>query len=183
MIAIAVVIIVCVAVLINGIVGWRYTAYSRGYPMPIAVIGIAGAIGVGRRLFLPGTRWPDSTDRTWSIMVAIFALGGVLWIANLYAGADGLRDARDTANTLHSRTSTQFVLYSAERLVMSKEAGVAMNEIHTPDSRYRFQYSNLRLLIRTPSEYILLPADWQKGRDPVIVVPADDSIRFDVIPR
>jgi len=181
-IAIAVVIVVCVAVLVNGIVPSSYTAYSRGYPMPIAVIGIAAAVGVGRRLLLPGTRWPDSTDRMWSMAVATFALAGVLWIADLYAGADGEREARDTANTLQSPTSTQFVLYSAERLLISG-SGVQSNEIDTPGSRYHFQYSNLRLLIRTPSAYILLSAEWQKGRDPVIVIPVDDSIRFDVIPR
>jgi len=181
-IAIAVVIVVCVAVLVNGIVPSSYTAYSRGYPMPIAVIGIAAAVGVGRRLLLPGTRWPDSTDRMWSMAVATFALAGVLWIADLYAGADGEREARDTANTLRSPTSTQFVFYSAERLLISG-SGVQSNEIVTPGSRYHFQYSNLRLLIRTPSEYIVLPAEWQKGRDPVIVVPADDSVRFDLIPR
>jgi len=117
-----------------------------------------------------------------AMAVATFALAGVLWIADLYAGVDGKREARDTANTLQSPTSTQFVLYSAERLLISG-TGVHTNEIDTPGSRYHFQYSNLRLLIRTPSEYILLSAEWRKGRDPVIVVPVDDSIRFDVIPR
>jgi hypothetical protein len=181
-VVIAVVIVVCVAIVVNGIVHWRYTSYSRGYPMPIAVIGIAAAVGVGRRLVLPGTRSPDSTDRMWWMAVAAFALAGVLWIADLYAGGDGVRDARETVNGLQSATSTQFVLYSAERLLISG-TGVQPNVIDTPGSRYHFQYSNLRLLFRTPNEYILLPAEWKKGRDPVIVVPVDGSIRFDVIPR
>jgi len=181
-IVIAVVIVVCVAVLVNGIWPWRYASYSRGYPMPIAVIGIAAAVGIGRRLLLPSTRWPHSTDRMWSMAVATFALAGVLWIADLYAGADGVREARDTENTLQSPTSTQFVLYSAERLLVSGP-GVQASEIAAPGSRYHFQYSNLRLLVRTPNEYVILSAEWKKGRDPVIVVPVDDSIRFDVIPR
>ncbi len=173
---------VCIAVLVNGIAPWPQAAYSRGYPMPIAVIVIAAAVGVGRRLLLPGTRTPDTTDRMWSMVVATFALAGVLWIANLYAGADGIREARDTAKTLQSPTSTQLVVYSADSLLISGP-GVGFNTVDNPGSRYRFQYSNLRLLLRTADNYILLPAEWKKGDDPVIVIPADDSIRFDVIPR
>jgi hypothetical protein len=181
-ILIAAVLVVCVVVLVNGIVPWRYVSYSRGYPMPIAVIGIAAVVGVGRRVLLPTTRWPSSTDRVWSMAVATFALAGVLWIADLYAGADGIDGARDFAKTLQSPTSTQFVLYSTERLLISG-MGVRTNVIDSPGSRYHFQYSNLRVLVRTPDELIILAAEWQKGRDPVIVVPVDDSIRFDVIPR
>jgi heme/copper-type cytochrome/quinol oxidase subunit 2 len=181
-IVVTVVIAVCVTVLVNGIYSSRYTAYSRGYPMPIAVIGIAAAVGMGRRLLLPSIRSPHSTDRLWSMTVAAFALGGMLWMVNLYAGADGVREARDTANTLQSPTSTHFVLYSVDRLMISG-TGVQPNAVNAPGSRYHFQYSGLRLLIRTPREFVLLPMEWHKGRDPVIVLPVDDSIRFDVIPR
>jgi hypothetical protein len=181
-IVVAVVITLCVAVLMNGIYSSELTEYSRGYPMPIAVIGIAAAVGIGRRLLMPRSLSPHSTDRFWSLAVAAFALAGVLWIANLYAGGDGERAARETDDTLQSATSTHFVLYSVDRLMITG-TDVLQNTVDAPGSRYRFQYSGLRLLVRTPHEYIFLSANWEKGRDPVIVLPVNDSVRFDVIPH
>jgi hypothetical protein len=181
-IAIAVVVVVSVAVLVNGIAPWGPASWSRGYPMPVAVIGIAAAVGLGRRMLLPRTRLKDSTDRMWSMVVATFALAGVLWIGDLYAGAAGVQDARDFVTTLRSPTSTQLVLYSTQSLLVTGW-NVQTTPFETPGSPYRFQYSNLRLLVRTPNEYVIMTAEWQKGRDPVVVIPVDHSMRFDVIPR
>jgi hypothetical protein len=112
--------------------------------------------------------------------VAAFALAGVLWVTDLYVAADGNREGQDRANALRSPTSSDFVLYSANRLAITAP-GIKSDPITTEGTRYRFQYSGLRLLIRTPHEYIIRPAYWQKGRDHVIIVPVDDSTRFDVI--
>jgi hypothetical protein len=181
LIATAVVILACVLVIVNGISNLRTASYSRGYPLPIAVLGIAAAVGMGRRLLAPNAHPTHSTHRLWSMAVAAFALAGVLWITDIYAAADGNREGRDTANTLRSPTSTDFVLYSVDRLLISGP-GVQSSPITTPDSRYHVQYSGLRLLVRTAREYVILPAAWQPG-DPVIVLPVDDSTRFDLIPH
>lgn len=181
-IATAVVIIACLIIVLNGISTLPTASYSRGYPLPLAVLGIAVAIGMGRRLLVPSVRSGQTTDPLWSMMVAAFALAGVLWVTDIYVAADGNREGRDRANALRSPTSSDFVLYSANRLAITGP-GIKSDPITTEGSRYRFQYSGLRLLIRTPHEYIILPAYWQKGRDHVIVVPVDDSTRFDVIPH
>jgi len=72
------------------------------------------------------------------------------------------------------------VLYSVARLVI---AVARVDPITTDGGRYHFRYSGLRLLVRTSREYVILPADWQKGRDREIVVDVDDSTRYDLIPH
>lgn len=178
----AVIIVACLVIVVNGIFPLPTAAYSRGYPLPVAVLGIAAAVGMGRRLLSASARSDHTTDRWWSMTIAAFALAGVLWITDLFAAADGHREGRDIANTLRSPTSSDFVLFSVERLAISGP-GIQSDEITTEGSRYRFQYSGLRLLVQTPREYIILPAYWQKGRDRVIVIPVDDSTRFDMIPH
>jgi hypothetical protein len=178
-IATAVVMVGCLIIVANGISTLPTARYSRGYPLPIAVLGIAAAAGMGRRLLAPSARTVDTTDRLWSMTVAAFALGGLLWVTDLYVAADGHREGRDIANTLRSRPD--FVLQSVARLAIG---GTVRDDPITQDgSRYHFQYSGLRLLIRTSRQYVILPADWQKGRDRVIFVPVDDSTRYDLIPH
>ena len=175
-----VVVVACLIIVLNGISNLPTASYSRGYPLPIAVLGLAAAVGMGRRLLAPSSG--RTTDPLWSMMVAAFALAGVLWVTDIYVGADGTREGRDRANTLRSPTSSDFVLYSANRLAIAGP-GIQADPITTDGNRYRFQYSGLRLLIRTPREYVILPAYWQKGRDHVIVMPVDDSTRFDLVPH
>lgn len=183
-IVMGIVIVLCVVIVVNGISDLDTASYSRGYPIAIAVLGIAVAVGMGRRLL--GRSADQDPHRTWSMTVAAFALAGVLWVTDLYAAADGEREARDTAHTLLSQTSIEFVLYSANRLALDSPPP---DDIPPPapltkeGNRYHFRYSGLRLLIRTPREYVILPARWRKGSDPVIIVPVDDSTRFDVIPH
>ena len=178
-----VVAIVCLIIVLNGISSLPTASYSRGYPLPIAVLGLAAAVGLGRRVLarsVPSTS--HATDPLWSMMVAAIALGAVLWVTDLYVGADGTREGRDRANTLRSPTSSDLVLYSTNRLAIAGP-GIQSDPITTEDNRYHFQYSGLRLLIRTPREYVILAAYWQKGRDHVIFVPINDSTRFDLIPH
>ncbi|MBB3606462.1 hypothetical protein FHT40_006153 [Mycolicibacterium sp. BK556] len=181
-IAIGVVIVMCAIVVLNGISRLPTAAYSRGYPLPIAVMGMAVAVGVGRRILAPAGGNAQPTDPLWSMMVAAFALAGVLWVTDLYVGASGHREGEDKANTLRSSTSSDLVLYSANRLAIAGP-GVQSDSIIGADNRYHVQYSGLRLLIRTAQEYVIVPAYWQKGRDHVIVLPVGDSIRFDLVPH
>lgn len=172
----------CLIIILNGISSLPTASYSRGYPLPIGVVGLAAAVGMARRLFADRAHKGHSGDPLWSMMMAAFALAGVLWITDLYAAAEGNREGRDRAATLRSPTSSDFVLYSVDRLAITGP-GVRDDPITAADNRYHFQYSGLRLLIHTPHQYIVLPAYWQKGRDHVIVIPVGDSTRFDVIPH
>ena len=181
-IVIGVVIVVCVVVVLNGISSLPTAAYSRGYPLPIAVMGMAVAVGVGRRILATADGNVEPTDPLWSMMLAAFALAGVLWVTDLYVGASGHREGEDRANTLRSSTSSDVVLYSADRLAISGP-GVESAAITGTDNRYHVQYSGLRLLIRTPKEYMIGPACGEKGRDHVFVIPVGESIRFDLIPH
>ena len=186
------VIIICSIVILNGILPLPTASWSRGYRLPIAVLGLAIAVATLLRLLGPSvsTKPEDgsvqdsnrTTGLLLSMMVALFALAAVLWGMDLYVKDAGDRKGRDIANTLRSATSSDFVLYSAKRLAISG-TGIHSDPISQEDSRYHFQYSNLRLLMKTPHEYIILPAYWQKGRDHVIVIPIDDSTRFDLIPH
>ena len=101
--------------------------------------------------------------------------------------AEGARTEEDVQSA--QEIAERFITYETQRIqnVLRASAGIAEESVKSKIFEACMQriqlLSNLRLLIRTPSEYILLSAEWRKGRDPVIVVPVDDSIRFDVIPR
>ena len=77
--------------------------------------------------------------------------------------------------------ATQVVVYSNRSLAL-RRPGLILDPIGTPESRYRYRYSGLRLLAITPNGYVLLPAGWQKGTDPAYTVPADTETRIDLIP-
>jgi hypothetical protein len=68
---------------------------------------------------------------------------------------------------------------AAERIAIFG-TGVEVAEIAQPGSRYRYQYSGVRLLTRSADKYLLLPVGWQRGRDAVFMVRDDDSIRVDI---
>jgi hypothetical protein len=178
----AVVIVMAVGVVLNGISSLSTNWISRGYPMPVAMLVLAVAVLVARRLFPRTDSAPSTTDRLWSLTLGAFVLAGVLWLITLYAAGDGNRAAREKADTLRSPTSNDLILLS-ENLLAIRGPGIQVDPITADGSRYRFQYSGLRLLFRTAHEFVVVPAEWQKGRDHVAFIPIDDSTRFDVVPH
>ncbi|MEV3905418.1 hypothetical protein AB0K11_24120 [Mycobacterium sp. NPDC050551] len=169
------------AVVLNGI-SWLSTAhYSRGYPLPVAILVLTAAVLVARRLFRQGDSAPSITDRLWSLTLGAFVLAGVLWLTSLYAAHDGERAANEKADTLRSPTSTDFILLSEKRLTITGPE-IQFDELAS-EGRYRYQYSGLRLLFRTSRDYAIVSAYWKKGRDPVTVIPIDGTIRFDLVPH
>lgn len=178
----AVVMVVAIVVVLNGISPLPTNNISRGYPMPVAILVLAVAILVARRLFSWVDAAPGTAERLWSITLGALVLAGVLWLITLYAAQDGNRAAREKADTLRSPTSSDFILLSEYRMAI-RGPGIQVDQITTEGSRYRFQYSGLRLLFRTSREYVVVPAEWQKGHDHVAFIPIDDSIRFDVVPH
>lgn len=110
-------------------------------------------------------------------LLLTLGLTGVLWAVSLYAYQDGVKSAVYLAGELPGRPVV--VLYSVERVSIDGP-GVKVAEIAQSGSKYRYQYSGIRLLSRSADKYLLLPKYWQRGRDRVFVVRDDDSIRIDV---
>lgn len=111
--------------------------------------------------------------------LALLALGllGALWAVGLYADRVGTRLSRDLVAGLPNRAAV--VIYSTERIAIAGN-GVEVSEIDQPGSRYRYQYSGIRLLVRSDDKYLLLPVSWRRGRDRVFLVQDDETIRIDV---
>jgi hypothetical protein len=182
--AIVVITVIAVAtvVILNGISDLDTAEETRGYPLPSAILILAAAVLLARRLFARGGTAPTTADRLWSMTLGAFVLAGVLWLTSLYAAEQGAEAADERAETLRSATSSDFVLLSEKRLTITGP-NVLVDPITAEGSRYRFQYSGLRLLFRTAHEYVVVPAEWQKGRDHVAVIPIDGTMRFDVVPH
>jgi hypothetical protein len=179
---VALVIVLATTVVLNGLSTWKWAELTRGYPLPSAVLVLAAALAVARRLFGFGDSNRTSTERLWSLTIGALVLGGVLWLTALSAADKGESAADDRAETLRSADSTDFILYSENLLALERER-IQRDPITIEGSRYRFQYSGLRLLLRTAHEYVVVPALWEKGRDHVAVIPIDGTTRFDVVPR
>jgi hypothetical protein len=111
--------------------------------------------------------------------LVLLALGllAVLWAVGLYADRVGTSLARDLVAGLSNQAAV--TIYSTERIAIAG-TGVDVSEIAQPGSRYRYQYSGIRLLVRSGDKYLLLPVGWQRGRDRVFLVQDDDTIRIDV---
>lgn len=112
-------------------------------------------------------------------LLVLIALGllGFLWTVSLYAERVGRNAATGLVADFPNRSMV--VVYSTERIAIAGP-GVKVDEINQPGSKYRYKYTGLRLLIRSSDKYLLLPVNWQRGRDHVFVVQDDESIRIDV---
>lgn len=123
---------------------------------------------------------PPSHPLAQALVLLTLGLLGTLWAVSTYASQVGTQIATNLVADLSERSSV--VLYSTERLGISG-TDVEVAEIAQPGSRYRYQYSGLRLLTHTTDKYLLLPAGWQRGRDRVFVIQDDGSIRIDIAVR
>jgi len=46
------------------------------------------------------------------------------------------------------------------------------------ETKYRYKYSGLRLLLKSGGKYFLLPADWKENGGTVIILADTDDIRI-----
>ena len=95
----------------------------------------------------------------------------------MYALSSGQEAAESIESDLSSQPSV--VLFSEQQLAISG-TGVAVSEITQSDSKFKFQYNGLRLLIKAPGRYLLIPNQWRRGYDSVIIIPEDDAMRIDI---
>lgn len=126
---------------------------------------------------LPG----DHPSRVQSLFLLSLGLLAILWAVSLYGDQVGTRIASEFA-AHRLPNESEVVVYSTARIALLGP-GVAVTEITQPGTKYRYQYTGLRLLAHSTDKYLLLPIGWQRGRDRVFLVRDDDSIRADIVVR
>jgi hypothetical protein len=111
-----------------------------------------------------------------SFLLVGLALMALFWTVALYADQTGTELARSITRHLASRT--EVVLYAKERLMLTGP-GVKVADIDQADSKYRYRYRGLRLLVRSQDRYVLLPVGWTRGRDSAYVLRDDADVRLE----
>jgi hypothetical protein len=108
---------------------------------------------------------------------------GALWVVAILATFWGVSDfallvgrgsASLIADNLHLRP--EVTILSAESLAL--EGPAVQAESLQSGQQYAYRYSGLRLLIKTEDEYFLLPSNWTRGEN-VLVVKESPSLRFE----
>ncbi|WP_433303494.1 hypothetical protein ACQP2F_12155 [Actinoplanes sp. CA-030573] len=112
--------------------------------------------------------------------VAGLALTGMFWAGTSFAWRLGEGRAYDDALQLPDRP--EVVLDTGERLI---DLPPYVRENALPAERgdkFRYRYRGLRLLVQAGGRLFLVPEHWTtQGR--TLIVPYDDSVRLQVIPR
>ncbi|MEV6558488.1 hypothetical protein AB0M22_22440 [Nocardia sp. NPDC051756] len=137
-----------------------------------------------RRPSLPGRPRPRHRSATrpptTAVMIALLGLGfaGTLWSIGAYAAQQGITDARALA---HAGFPDQpsILVFSVDRLGI-EGTGTQVDEITVPGEKYRYLYSGVRLLARTPDTYFVIPQQWRPHRDRVFVIARNDTLRIDI---
>ncbi len=124
-----------------------------------------------------GSRQAASASPAYSVTLLALGLVATLWAVGLYGEQVGTGLATNIAGQLPDQPSV--TIFSTERISIAGP-GVVAAEITQPNSKYHYQYSGLRLLLRAPDRYLLLPVGWQHGQDPVFVLHDNDTIRVDI---
>lgn len=150
--------------------------------VPVIPLLITGGTALATYVtVLAGDRGPQApgllTTAQFVAMCVVIA-GGVFWAWGSYAAALGSSAARDTAAHLAHRTDV--AVFSTQRLGLNGP-GVVVDAIGDDDSRYRFRYTGLRLLLRAEERWYLLPRDWQRGQDAVFVLRESDGLRLQFV--
>jgi hypothetical protein len=161
--------------------------WPRGLALPLMLVSAVGVLGYSghlrslRRdaLGKKQKEHPSSAEtRIRAILLVALGMLGVLWWITLYAAQDGEQIAVDGVANL--RDEPEIFIYSSDRISIAGP-GITVDPIRETESKYRYRYSGLRLLVQAGGKYILVPVGWQKGRDSVFLVPVDDTVRLDII--
>jgi hypothetical protein len=108
-------------------------------------------------------------------MIVVLA-SGIFWAWGDYVANAGTQKAKAVHAELPYRPDV--TIYSADRLAISGH-GVDVAAFGEDDSRYRFRYTGLRLLMRSEERYFLLPQAWERGQDAVIILTESESVRLE----
>jgi hypothetical protein len=115
------------------------------------------------------------------VMVAMLVILSVFWAMGDWAEGLGRGRAEALAQNLVNRPGV--ILYSKDGLGFDPGAGVTAERVTDEDTPYRVRYRGLKLLLRTGSEYFLLPAGWSPSAGVAIVLPRSTAFRVEFTPR
>jgi hypothetical protein len=108
------------------------------------------------------------------------ALTGLFWAGTSFAWRLGQGRAYDDALQLPDRP--EVVLDTGERLIDLRPYVQESSLPTEPGGKFRYRYHGLRLLLQAAGRLLLVPEHWT-ARGRTLIVPYDDSIRLQVIPR
>lgn len=113
-------------------------------------------------------------------MIALLALGfaGAVWGIGAYAVRQGVTDARLLAQAGFPNQPS-ILVWSVDRLGIEGK-GTQCDPINVPGEKYRWVYSGMRLLARTPDTYFVIPQEWKARHDRVFAIPRTDNLRIDI---
>lgn len=180
-----------VGVVLLGYVTYLRSAYSKelapDFLFAQSTVANQNRRPLRRKLFLVILKWAYCTrlmpraaplhSRIQVFILLALGLLGMLWWVSLYANQVGTAMASSLAADLPYKPAVE--VYSTERIAIAGP-GVKGDEIVQPGNKYHFRYSGLRLLVHAADKYLLLPKNWQRGRDMAFIVRDNDSIRIDV---
>ncbi|MBF6353067.1 hypothetical protein IU449_00635 [Nocardia higoensis] len=151
---------------------------------PLLLMTAAASLGCAHWLrwrypSILGTKRPPRTV----MQIRVLALIAITAIGYLWAVAD-FAERRGTTEAIRQERASfvdrpAVVVFSVDRLAV-EGSGTSRGEITALGEKYRYAYSGLWLLARTDDYYYLLPQQWKAGRDRVVVVSQDDTIRIDI---
>ena len=123
-------------------------------------------------------RTPPAVRQLRSFILVGLALMGLFWTISSYAGEIGTQRAQVLASDLLS--ATKVIIYSRDRLAL-RGPGMRVDEVRQKNSKYRYRYTGLRLLVRSHDRYVLLPRGWARGGASVYLLRDEDNIRLEFI--
>lgn len=156
-----------------------------GYFLPLLLMLTVGLLGYIQHLHLRHvescaamtTPSPPTSSLTYTVALVAVGMVAGLWTVYGYAEHVGHRRATEFAADLPAKPG--IVIYSAQRISLIGP-GVTFEELQDPDSKYHYRYIGFRLLVRSADKFLLLPAQWQHGRDHVIFLQDGNDVRIDV---
>lgn len=188
----AVVIVLGAALFVRGVLGVLSPGGVAGYLVP-GLTPLAFGLGLplagyGAWLFRAagssgGSRVRRRADALrWGLITGLVTMAvlGLFWSANTFAGGYGRGRAETMADELHRRPAV--VLDTQERLYLTI-SGVRETVLPSVQGqRFRYRYRGLHLLTEAGGRLFLVPGVWS-GRVASVVVPYDETIRVQFIPR
>lgn len=152
---------------------------TGGLCLAVGVITLVYAVRL-LRLSLPppaqaALRRPATGLAEWGAAFLLVSIG-LFWAADAYAFGVGTGGAM----TLHRALPAvpEAVLYSQQSLSLDVP-GVTEVRCSDPDAAYRFRYDGLRLVRQAGSQYLLLPATWDRTTGTAVLIPRSSTIRLE----
>jgi hypothetical protein len=153
----------------------RLTAALEPLELGLGLLLLIGAARLAARSF---ARAPALSTAALATTLAVVACT-VAWSWSLYASYVGVSGARELQDGLAQEQAISVT--SVNRLALTGH-GIVPVDLSGAGSIYKVRYDGLRLLaVGANGDLFLLPKNWLKGRDPVIVLKMNDNIRIDVV--